>query len=566
MKIKKTVFFLFLIIILAFFLRFYKLGSLLPLFGDEVDTSYNAFSILKTRKDITGHFLPVYLKTLIDTKSCLLAYLSAIPIIFLGLGEFSVRFIPAVCGVLIVLLVYLLVFELSQDNLCGLLASFLVASSPWAIHFSRGVFEANLMLCLILFGLWLTFHSFKKNIYLFFASIVFSLSLYAYHSAKILIPLLFIGIFLIFKKEISKINLKVKLVSLGVFVLVSLPAIYFSLFSIGLERYKGVSLVNNQKLIDKIIIKRQTDSSSLTGRFFHNKIETYISSFLSNYFESFSPQFLFLSGDPNFRNSVGNVGEFFVILLPFFLGGLYIFFKKKEKYSNLLIYWLLISPLPSAITVGGGSHAIRLIFMMPAVAIFIAFGITIFSKSILKKFGKKLFLVTNGALLITYLLYFFSFIHQYFHHYPKESWRYWAYGYKEAMIAVKEKESLYSRVFINNSYEPSILWFLFWNSYSPEKIHPLVKNNNFEEDNSFAGISGFWIGKYYFYKPKDLEWKYWGIQELFKKNKNLLVLASAKDDTAGDKDLRVYPLKGVKVLKAITNPENQPIFYILANE
>ena len=51
------------IVLLAFFLRFYKVTEIPPsLNWDEVSIGYNAYSILKTGRDEWGVFLPIHFK------------------------------------------------------------------------------------------------------------------------------------------------------------------------------------------------------------------------------------------------------------------------------------------------------------------------------------------------------------------------------------------------------------------------------------------------------------------------------------------------------------------------
>ncbi|MFZ5366029.1 MAG: phospholipid carrier-dependent glycosyltransferase [Patescibacteria group bacterium] len=552
---KKILIFLVLIIFVGLLLRLYKLDQL-PLYGDEVDIGYNAYSILKTTRDVTGHFLPIYLTTFIDIKSSLLAYFSTVPIHFLGLNEISIRLIPALSGVMIVVLIFLIVMELFKNKTIALMASFLAAVSPWAIHFSRGAFEANLMLFLLLLGIYLFLKSFGNYNLLFFSSLSFSLSLYAYHAAKVLVPLMILGLIIFFGNFLKGIGRRIIFVSL-VFLIFSLPIFYASIFSRGQERFSEVSVFSDQKIIEQIILKRQDDSqSSLSSRFFHNKAEGFLNKIFANYLESFSPQFLFLYGDPNFRHSSGG-GEVYALYLPFLLIGLFFLFKERQNYQKFFLYWLLIAAMPAAITKDGGQHAIRLLFLMPVILIISAFGFYNFIFWVNRVFNRKSIFLLYFALIAVFIFSFITYLHQYFIHYPKESWRFWAYGYKEAMLSTKELEKDYDYIWINNSYEPSILWFLFWNKYEPKQIHKLdIKK----------GIKFVRLGKYYFYKPSEKDWKYGGVQGVLKNNRNTLVLASAKDDTAGDKDLRDFPLKGTRLLKTITNPYNQPIFYLLTNE
>src|SRR3972149_11338662 len=143
--IKAKRFILFSILILAFLLRFWKLGSVPPhLTPDEAALGYNAYSILKTGKDFWGTSFPIIFKSFGDYTPGLYVYLAAPLIAILGLNEFSVRFPNAIFGVIIVYFVFLIariIFEKAKyKNFEGiaLFSALLAAINPWLIHFSRG--------------------------------------------------------------------------------------------------------------------------------------------------------------------------------------------------------------------------------------------------------------------------------------------------------------------------------------------------------------------------------------------------------------------------------------------
>ena len=92
----KTYPILFLIVVLAFVLRFVQLDSLPPsLNWDEVSHGYNAYSILKTGKDEWGKFLPIIFRAYGDYKLPLYIYITAFSEFIFGLNEFAVR-LPSV--------------------------------------------------------------------------------------------------------------------------------------------------------------------------------------------------------------------------------------------------------------------------------------------------------------------------------------------------------------------------------------------------------------------------------------------------------------------------------------
>ena len=106
---KKNLFCLVIILVVATILRVYQLDRVPPsLFGDELDVGYQAYSLLKTGQDLRGHTLPVLIQSLSEYRAPLFIY-SDIPFIALfGLNEWGVRLAAVFWGVLGVLGVYLL--------------------------------------------------------------------------------------------------------------------------------------------------------------------------------------------------------------------------------------------------------------------------------------------------------------------------------------------------------------------------------------------------------------------------------------------------------------------------
>ena len=79
---------LILILIVAAFLRLFKLGSFpVSLTWDETALGYNAFSLLKTGRDEYGKLLPLVLKSFGDYKPALYSYLTVPSVLIFGLNE-----------------------------------------------------------------------------------------------------------------------------------------------------------------------------------------------------------------------------------------------------------------------------------------------------------------------------------------------------------------------------------------------------------------------------------------------------------------------------------------------
>src|SRR5260221_172110 len=188
-----SLFFFTLIIVLAFVLRFYQLNSYPALNADEAAIGYNAYSLLQTGKDEHGNPWPIHFQSFNDYKPGLYVYIVMPFVATLGLNEWAVRIPGAMAGVGTVLVIYFLTKELFKKNKesLSLFTAFLIAISPWHIHFSRGGWEVNVATFFITTGLLFFFKyiSQSKLKFLVLSSLFFVLSLYTYHAARIIVPL-----------------------------------------------------------------------------------------------------------------------------------------------------------------------------------------------------------------------------------------------------------------------------------------------------------------------------------------------------------------------------------------
>ena len=80
---KKEHLLIIIVILLASFIRLYKLGSFpIGLYSDEASLGYNAYSLLKTGSDEFGNIWPLTLKSFGDYKPPMSAWLN-IPNVYL---------------------------------------------------------------------------------------------------------------------------------------------------------------------------------------------------------------------------------------------------------------------------------------------------------------------------------------------------------------------------------------------------------------------------------------------------------------------------------------------------
>jgi len=535
-----------LIIVLTFslFLRVYKLNSL-ELFGDELDVGYQAYSLLKTGKDYMGQTFPTYIHSLSEWRAPLLMYATAPFVAIFGLNEWGVRLAPVFFGVLSIYLLYLLVRKLSKNEKLGLITSFILAITPWHLHYSRAAFEVTLLLSLVLGGTLMFLN--KKWL---ISAILFGLSFYTYNTANIFV--LFFGLSLLFIARPKIVGNK-KIISAGVVLFIILVPLIISIFSgTGRERFSLISIFNNPKTIAQVVYKRNSGVNPKLERIFYNKGVYWAKEFFSNYLTAFSPQFLFLTGDPNPRHSSPLFGQLYLVFAPLILLGLMAIFKNKNKQLKQVVFsWLLIAPIAGSLTVGGGNQATRLFLMVVPLAILVALGL---SQIKIKLINLGIFAVFGFCTLF--------YFHELTVHYSKESFKYWHYGFEESFSWLAENQDDFDQIIVNNSYEPGLLRYLFWTKANPRDFQKQFTGDQIKE-NILANFNGFSVNNFYFGSIAQEDKLGWLQENL---NKDTIYMAVQLDEAPGDWDWGQDSPEGLVILKTVYNPLGSPLFYWLTKK
>ena len=473
---KVTTIFFALIIVVGIFLRFYKLGVNPPsLDWDEASIGYNAYSISKTGADEYGNKFPLSIRSFDDYKPALYTYLDIIPVYLFGLNEFSVRFPAALFGSLTILAVYFLTKEIlsgwekKRQITVSLVAALFFAISPWHLQFSRAAFEGQAGLFFLITGLLFFFKALKRVGYFYFSSILFLLSLYSYHSFRLLVPLLLLALLIIFWKTIFTLK-KHAIISLFILIFLSLP-IWNSFFGTSAgtgARLSMVTIFSDPAVIESSTKELSYDKSNnnYLGIVLHNRRVVYFLAATKGYLDHFNPDFLFIHGDGGVQHHAVNMGMLYLWDIPFILLGIYYLLKKFNRRILVLFVLFLLSPIPAAITTGT-PHPVRAIGMVLGFHVFTAAGLVfIFEKITLLKnlFVKALVIVIISICFAFNIAYYF---HQYYVHTPIEYGYFWQYGYKEAMNYAKQDESKFKNIVVTYEYDQPYIYYLFYNKIDP---------------------------------------------------------------------------------------------------
>jgi 4-amino-4-deoxy-L-arabinose transferase-like glycosyltransferase len=466
----KNILLIFILAVAAFF-RLYGLGDNPPsLNWDEISHGYNAYSILKTGRDEWGSFLPLIFRAYGDYKLPLYIYLTVPGIAAFGLNAFSVRLISALSGVGLVLITYLIAQKITSSKKFSLFAALLTAVSPWSLFVSRVALEANLAAFLFAAGgyfflSWIQKSSFKN---LILAITAWGLSLYAYNSARVVVPLFLLALLLLAAKKGLIAKFYKNYLTAGLVILIfALPLIGQLSDQSGKARFDQMTLID-QGTVNRIIEYRQNSKlPSFFTRLIYNRPSFFAFYSVKNYLSNFSPKYLFFRGGEHYQFSQPDHELLFLVTAPFLLIGIIKVLLKGRLEERIVLFWFLAAAIPSAIT-RDAPHNLRTLLVLPAPIILTVIGLQCLNKKIEQRsLFKGNFLI--WVLVFSVLVSFGRWWKDYSQIYRKAySWA-WQYGYQEAVLFVKDNYSKYDKIYFTKRYgEPHefVLVYFPWDPSS----------------------------------------------------------------------------------------------------
>jgi len=482
------------ILIIALFLRFYQLESVpVGFHRDEAYLGYNAYSILKTGKDMSGNIMPLHLKSFLFSPAGY-SYASIPFIAIFGLDEFSVRFASALFGTLTIFLVYLLVKNLFKKyrykTQLSLISAFLIAISPWHINLSRVATENVLVVFFITLGvyLYLKWLSKSKLVYILFAFLSFGITLIIYQAPRAFLPLFLPLLIFAFLK---RVNIKKILLPSILYALIVVFPILLILNSHDLtQRIRMLSIFQHpqtQLILDEQIREDGNIDNTLATRVFHNKLFNYSSTFIQNFAKHFDFDFLFFdTGFPD-RYRIPQMGLIYIVEFLFILFGIYRLVQKEKRLSLFLIGWVMIAPVGSALTFDDIPNLQRTLIVFPAISIITAYGYLEFWKNFKFRFSK----LVKSILILLILYNFVYYLHQYYTHqiYHRPWFR--QEGYKELVSKIDKLLPRYKEVVVTSSESSPEIFFLFYKKYDPNMAQSKLSSEKINSKN-------FYLDKYHF--------------------------------------------------------------------
>lgn len=470
----KVIFFV-IILLLGFFLRLNQLGNIpVGFHRDEAYLGYNAYSILQTGKDITGHFLPLNLESFLFSPAGY-SYASIPFIAFFGLNEFSVRLASALFGGSTIILVYFLVKKLfnkyAYREQLALISAFSLSISPWHTNLSRAATENVLVVFFITLGTLLYLHWIDrhKTILLLASFASFGITFTIYQAPRAYLPLFFpLLLFILFyktpyiKKMLLPLLLYIAIIIVPLAVILTSQNLSQRIRMLSIFQHPGTQLILNEQIRED-----GATANTLVTRLFHNKAINYSSTFLQNYFKHFSYDFIFTdSGLPD-RYRIAQMGLLYLIDFPLLIFGLIRLFKKEKRSAFFLSGWVLLGPIGSALTFDDIPNLQRTLIVFPALSIITAFGLLEFWQTLSRV---KFAFVIKIFLPIVIFYSFLFYMHQYYIHQIAHRPWYRQEGYKQMVARVNELLPEYKKAVITDSESAPEIFFLFYSLYDPQKI------------------------------------------------------------------------------------------------
>lgn len=546
--LRKTLIYLalFIILLIAFFLRFYKVGDIPSFHADEAAFGYNAYSMLLTGRDESGVRFPLGLTSFDDYRPPLYAYLDTPFIKIGGLTVLATRAPAVIFSVLSLILMFILAYILARSKEIAIYTLLLSTFSFWDITLSREASEKVVAQSFFLSGLILILFSFQKKnfIYLGMGFFAWFLSINTYYSPRFFIPLLIPLIYIFFSKEIIASGKKLFLVfTVGFIALV----IFFTFFlGKSTERLNQLSIFKHPQVTLQLAEQIREDGSSelsiIQTRAFHNKVVNYFLSMSKNYSEYFTADFLFFSGGLPMRIKIPDVGLLPIIESVWLLLGIYFILIKKKRWGIFVIAWLLVAPISAALTTDETPNAYRAFPMLPALTLIASAGIyylrtAIRSRAVL--FSVFAFLAILFSANILY------YLHQYFLHQQVHQPWYRDFAYKELVSEINKLQNDYQQVMVTKGQGAPYLFFLFYSSYDPA----IYQREGSPRDEDYKGF-----GKYIFH-PQDCP--------LSGGKKGDEAVRGEVGILYVNKGTCVTPLYNARLLQTIRWGDNSPAFQIL---
>ncbi len=309
------------VLVVATVLRVYNLRDLpAGLFCDEAAFGYNGFAIAQSGYDENGKFLPLLVWSFGGYKNTVYIYSTALAVKLFGLDEFSTRLPAALYGVASIAVLFWIGKALFNPWV-GLFAAVFLTLAPWHLHFSRIAFEMTPFAFLFGLGFLFLLRYTQGRRTLPLAALFFALTPYNYAISAVVVPLFLLGFAVLYAPTLIRRWRETLLaVLVGIVTIAPLVVFYY-------RNPQGTIYVQRTTMFD-----------------LNAPLWPQLQRYATNYLEFFNYRFLFEHGDPITRHSVREFGELLPVYFPFLLVGIVAALLRRDRFSKLVLWWLVVYP------------------------------------------------------------------------------------------------------------------------------------------------------------------------------------------------------------------------------
>lgn len=477
---KKFALIIILIMLAASFLRLWHLDQVpSSMTDDEVRLTYNAYSIWHTAKDINGLTLPLTFVAGGYAFNPIPIYITSPFVGLLGLDMFSARLPFALAGILTIFFLYKITNQLIKNKTIAIFSSAVLTFSAWHLQISRFAYEGQFALLFFVLGIFLFFKIKKNEIWcLVLSMMAFLAAFYSYSGTKLIwLPIILILVWY----ERNKLNSKQLLFILFSVVITILSFIMLSKYQ-GASSYGKTPFFFQKTGVEMAVeLERRTSlAPEFLKKVYHNKFTYWSKIFIDQYTYALSPQYLFTSQEGNGIFSIWFRGEMYFIEAPLILLGLLYLFYKKRKELFLVLLFLVIAPLPSALGSDPVTYTMRSSFMLPWLAILVGSGI----------YSISYFLKNHNTRVTIYIILVFSYIYliggyftQYYSEWVIYGAKYYSKSEQDLVFFLKKEIPSKRQIVVGPANSITLLHYAFYNKVSPSRIQKLYGKDSISFDN-----------------------------------------------------------------------------------
>jgi 4-amino-4-deoxy-L-arabinose transferase-like glycosyltransferase len=237
-----------------------------------------------------------------------------------GLTEVGARVPSVLAGLLSVALVSRLVRR-SGGPLAGIAAALLLAVSPWHVLISRTGHEWSFLPAVTIVTVLLVLRALEGRGSWLLAGLAAGACLYTYTPIRISLPLVLIGVALVFRRALWERRRQVA-AGVAVAVLVGLPVVVSALGPEGMKRLS--------------VVREKSEGSPFAG-------------FLSRYSRSFCPSFLMHGAKEPELHRLRSTGLLYGFELALLVVGVAAVLWRRDPVGLVLLFWWAAAPLAVAI-------------------------------------------------------------------------------------------------------------------------------------------------------------------------------------------------------------------------